>query len=184
MKRVSLALVLLIAGCDSGKPPAPTAALPKLDLVDFFTGDSIGKGRIEIWFQRDKALRVVSRGRPDARGGLILDQRIGEGAKVRQRRWVMHCASNGRCDGTLTDASGPVRVKITGNTAHIRYRMPNRLDVEQWLVLRPDRLTIDNRLRVSKWGLTIATVDEVIRRARQRVARRPAHAKGSPQGEA
>ena len=166
MKRVSLALILLIAGCESSEPPAPTAAQPKLDLVDFFTGQSMGKGKIDILFQRDKPLRVVSRGQPDGRGGLILDQRIGEGARLRTRRWVMHCAPGGRCDGTLTDASGPVAVKVDGNTAHIRYRMPNRLDVEQWLVLRPDRVTLDNRLRVSKWGVTVATVDEVIRRTR------------------
>ncbi len=166
MKGIWVALALLLAGCDSAKPPTPIAAEPTLDLVDFFTGPSTGKGRIEILFQRTKPLRVISSGRPDGRGGLVLDQRIGEGNKVRRRRWVMNCTPDQRCDGNLTDASGPVSVRLDGNSAHIRYRMPNRLDVEQWLVLRPDRTTIDNRLRVSKWGLTLATVDEVIRRTR------------------
>ncbi len=164
MRRIALTLTLLMAGCDSAKPPTPIAAEPKLDLVEFFTGQSTGKGTIDILLQRDKPLRVVSRGRPDGRGGLILDQRIGEGAKVRQRRWVMRCAANRRCDGTLTDASGPVTVKVEGNAAHINYRMPNGFDVEQWLVLRRDRRTLDNRLRVSKWGFSVARVDEVIRR--------------------
>jgi len=166
MKRIALGLALLLAGCESREPPARPAAQPKLDLIDFFTGRSMGKGKIDILLQDEKSLRVVSRGRTDDRGTLILDQHIGEGTKVRQRRWVMRCAANGRCDGTLTDASGPVQVKLDGNAAHIRYRMPKRLDVDQWLVLRPDRLTIDNRVRVSKWGFTVATVDEVIRRAR------------------
>jgi len=164
MKQISLALGLLIAGCGEGDPPAPRAAQPKLDLIDFFTGPSNGKGKIDILFRDSKSLRVISHGKPNGRGGLILEQRLAEGSKMRRRRWVMKCSANGNCDGTLTDASGPVRVQVRGNAAHIRYRMHNRLDVDQWLMLRPDRRTIDNCLRVSKWGLSVATVDEVIRR--------------------
>ncbi len=164
MKRIALLLSLILAGCGRGDPPPPRAAEPKLDLIAFFTGPSSGKGTIDIIFQHSKPLQVISSGKSDGRGSLVLDQRLAEGSKVRRRRWVMKCSAAGNCDGTLTDASGPVRVQVAGNAAHIRYRMPNRLDVDQWLTLRADRRTIDNRLRVFKWGFRVATVDEVIRR--------------------
>ena len=140
--------------------------MPKLDLAAFFAGETEGRGRIDLIFQSSKPLRVRSDGRPDGRGGLVLAQAIREGSKpARTRLWRMHCTKQGRCDGTLTDAAGPVTVAVDGNTAHIRYRMKGGLAVEQWLVLQSDRRTLANSLRVSKWGVTVARVDETIRKA-------------------
>ena len=164
MKRLGPALAVILAGCAPSSPPAPAAEQPKLDLVRFFTGTSEGRGTIDVIFQSAEPLRVTSRGRPGGAGRLILDQRITEGAKpARQRRWLMHCTAGGRCDGSLSDASGPVSVAVQA-MRRSPYAMKHGLAVEHWLVLRPDRRTIDNRLRVRKWGVTVARIDEVIRK--------------------
>ncbi len=162
MRLTAATIALLSTGCDQAGPPSARAAEPKIDLVSFFTGTSQGQGEIDIVFQSPQSLRVASVGRADGHGGIIVDQAIKEGAKSpRTRRWRMRCSDN-RCGGTLTDASGPVVVRLSGNTAHVRYTMHNGFAVEQWLVLQSGRRTIDNRLQVSKWGLPVARIDETI----------------------
>ena len=165
MKPVTACLALMMTGCSSDGRPASAAAQPTLDLIQFFSGRSAGEGTIKIVLQDRKPLRVASVGRAAGPGLLVLDQRITEGAEpTRMRRWQMNCTPRGRCRGSLTDATGQVRVTIGGNAARIHYEMKRGLKVEQWLVLRPDRRTLDSRLRVSKWGVTVARVDEVIRK--------------------
>ena len=162
MRIAAASIGLLLNGCNQAEPPTPRAPQPKIDLVGFFTGKSKGQGEIDILFQSPQPLRVASVGRPDGRGGIVIDQAIKEGAKPpRTRRWRMRCSET-RCGGTLSDASGPVAVHLAGNTAHLRYTMHNGFAVEQWLALQADRRTIANRLRVSKWGVPVACVDETI----------------------
>lgn len=162
MRIAAAGIGLLLIACDPAEPPTPFAPQPKIDFVGFFTGKSTGQGEIDILFQSPQPLRVASVGRRHGRGGIVIDQAIKEGARPpRTRRWRMRCSKT-RCGGTLSEASGPVAVRLAGNTAHLRYTMHNGFAVEQWFVLQADRRTIANRLRVSKWGIAAARVEETI----------------------
>jgi hypothetical protein len=142
-------------------------ATPVLDPIEFFTGLTQGQGRVKVVFKSAVPLKVKSRGVPDGKGGLVIDQRVREGDKpARVRRWIIRPDGAGRFTGTLTDAAGPVTVSAGGNAARIAYTMKNGLGVEQWLVLADDRRTIRNRMTIRKWGLRVASVEERIAKAR------------------
>jgi hypothetical protein len=70
----------------------------------------------------------------------------------------------GRYTGTLSDADGPVTGLVTGNRLRLSFRMRGGMDVDQWLTLAPGGRWARNVLRVSKFGMTVATLDETIRK--------------------
>jgi hypothetical protein len=76
----------------------------------------------------------------------------------------MRRVASGSYTGSLTDAEGPVHVTVSGPRAHIKYRMPGGVKVDQQLTLQSDGRTLLNRLQVTKLGLRVATVDETIRK--------------------
>jgi hypothetical protein len=149
-------------------PPLAADASKTLDPIAFFTGTSKGEATLKVIASAPKPVRVQSEGRPDGNGGLILVQHIREGNKPeRVRTWTMQPVAPGRFTGTLTpDAVGPVAVIASGPRAQIRYRMKSGLDVRQELALQADGITLLNRLSVSKWGVDVAELNEVIRKTR------------------
>lgn len=157
------AAALALSGCNStAELPADPAA--NLDPIAFFTGRSIGSGTVDPMLGSNVPIRVDSLGRRQG-DTLILDQRIREGDKPpRLRRWVMRPAGTNRYTGTLTDAEGPVEFTTAGPRATIRYTMKDGLAVEQQLALQSDGRTLLNRLDVRKFGLSVATLDETIRK--------------------
>ena len=158
--------VILSAGCAASATSAiqPAASGPVLDPVAFFTGRTRGEGELDTLLSRPVRLSVDSVGRRQG-DMLILDQTIREGDKPpRVRRWSMRPVAPGRYTGTLTDAEGPVDVAVAGPRARIRYRMPGGLQVDQQLTLQSDGRTLLNRMRVEKFGIRVASVEETIRK--------------------
>lgn len=164
MRFALAAAALSLAGCaTSTRLPADVQAT--FDPVAYFTGRSHGDATLRKVLGGAERVTVSSSGRSDGRGGLILDQTVREGNKApRQRQWVLRPAGLNHYSGTLTDATGPVDVTVSGPRATIRYRMKGGLDVEQQLALQSDRRTVLNQLRVSKLGIHIAQLDETIRK--------------------
>ena len=155
--------MLALAAC-AGPAPPPADERAKLDLADFFIGRSQGEGELRILLQSPQPIRVDSVGKRDRAGTLILDQRITKGAKSSRRRWIMRPAGPNRISGALTDAIGPVDVRMEGPRATIRYRAKDGFDIHQELALQSDGKTILNRLQASKFGLPVAELDETIRK--------------------
>ncbi len=123
MVRIAFTAVAL-AGCSV---PAPAAA-PTFDPLAFFTGPSRGEGTLKVMAKASVPIRVESHGRPDGKGGIILDQTIHEGAKpARQRRWVLRPTSSTTMSGTITDNPGPVSGRMDGNRLLLNYTMKGGL---------------------------------------------------------
>lgn len=162
---IALAAMLVTSAC-SGPQPLPADPSRTLYPVAFFTGRSHGEGRLDKRIGEDVDITVDSVGRPRKDGGLLLTQRIGEGDKPpRARRWLLRPTARANVyTGALTDAAGPVRVTVAGPRALIRYRMKNGLEVEQQLALQRDGRTLLNRMKIRKWGIRVATLDETIRK--------------------
>ena len=70
----------------------------------------------------------------------------------------------GRYRGTLTEASGPVTGEVVGNRLTLAFPMRGGLRVRQWLYLQPGGQVARNRLVVTKLGVPVASLDEVITR--------------------
>jgi len=149
-----LALALAIA------QPAPA-----FNPVAFFRGRTHGAGQLRIIFQQPKAMSVDSFGREEPNGDLVLQQVVNEPGKApRTRYWRLRRTGPVSYAGTLTDAAGPVRIEAVRGQIRIRYKGKDHLDFEQWLTPAGPR-RIDNRMKVKRFGFTVAHLDEVITKA-------------------
>jgi hypothetical protein len=152
--RAVAALLLLLAA------PADAAFNP----VDFFRGHTRGEGTLKVIFQPAKQIRVDSFGRAEKDGSLLLEQTIHEpGKPARSRSWRFRQTGSNRFDGTLTEAAGPVRVDVAGDTVRIRYKAKNHLEFDQSLTPDGPR-QVRNQMRVKRFGLIVARFSEVIRK--------------------
>ena len=156
--------LFLAAFAPAPAPQVPSAAKP-FDAIRFFDGRTEGQGVLKVALRSPATIRVQSRGRVQTDGTLSVRQTVSEGDKpARTREWRIRELSPGRYAGTLSDASGPVAGEAVGNRLHLRFRMKGGLDAEQWLTLAPGGRSAHNVMRVRKFGLTVASLDETIRK--------------------
>lgn len=158
--------LILVAGC-AGTPRLPAADVEAaaFPAIRFFEGRTEGSGQLKVVLKAPVPVTVQSLGRVAGDGSILLTQRIREGAKPeRTREWQIREIAPGRYSGALTDAVGPVTGEARGNRLRFAYRMRSGLDVEQWLTLARDGRSADNVLVVRKFGVTVATLQETIRK--------------------
>ncbi len=142
--------------------PAPARAA--FNPVDFFRGRTHGEGTLKVMFQPSKRITVDSVGSSEKDGSLVLRQTINEpGKPPRTRYWRLRETAPNRFEGTLTDAASPVRVDVEGDRVRIRYKAKNNLDFDQWLTPAGPK-TVSNKMRVKRFGITVATFNELIRK--------------------
>lgn len=143
---------------------AVTATIIAFDPVEFFRGRTHGEGTLKAIFQSPKTLTVDSLGYEDEDGTLVIKQVIHEPAKpARTRFWRLRALGGGRYEGTLTDAASKVRIEQTGETIRIRYQARDRLNFDQVLTPAGPR-EVTNRMKVKRFGITVARMDEIIRK--------------------
>ena len=101
--------------------PSPPGRNLQLDPLDFFTGEARGEGTIKVLMKPATKMRSESRGTPDGKGGMVLDQKVFEtGKPVRISRWVLRPTSK-TTSGTATNSAGPISRQLTGNRLHLKY---------------------------------------------------------------
>ena len=153
-----MAAALTACGTDV---PAPRDG--KADPIAFFTGPTRGQGELDVLFKDPVPIHVASVGQPDGKGGMLLFQQVREGSKpVRLRRWRLRPDGPNRFTGSLSGAEGPVSMEVRGGRVHIEYEMKNGMQVDQWLTLLGKGRTMDNRMSLRRFGITLATVKETI----------------------
>jgi hypothetical protein len=158
MKLAAAAAIVLLGS-------AAAAERPKLDLTAFFTGRSHAENVLKIVFHQPTKLIVDSVGGRGDRGDFVLIDTVHEGDKpVRTRKWVMKPAGPSHYTGALSDATGPVDIVVSGDSATIRYVMKGSLNVVQQMQLQADGRTLSNHVDVKKFGLKFARVDGTIRK--------------------
>ena len=163
MSMHKLLAALLLVGVAPAYAAEPAKPQPALDPLEFFTGEVRGEGTIKVVMKPATKMRSESRGTPDGKGGIVLDQKVYEtGKPVRISRWKLHPTSKTTLAGT--NDVGRVSGKLTGNRLLLKYPMKNGLTAEQYLYLQPDRRTLLNRMTVRKFGMTVAKIEETIRK--------------------
>lgn len=132
----------------------------------FFVGRTEGTGTVRVILSGSHAVRDETIGRIERDGTLVLDQVVREeGKPARRRTWRMRRSGANRIAGTITDARGPVTGELEGAVLHLRYRSVEGPSVEQWITLSPGGRSAHNRMVFRRFGMTVATVEETIRRA-------------------
>lgn len=155
---------LALGGCVARPPIAAPAPQPHFDAFAFFSGPTLGTGRLRKVFSNPETTLVHGRGHVEG-DTLVLDQDVVEGSKPsRHRQWRIHADASGNLTGTLSDARGPVTGTVTGNRLHLAFTMKGGLPTQQWLTLATDGRSAHNIMIVTKLGVTIAVLDEDIRK--------------------
>ena len=161
MKRSALLLAGALTGCAT--PQLPAAEGVSFDPIRFFHAPTMGTGTLHKLIGHPVPIRVASTSEGNL-NELRVVQSIHEGDKpARQRIWTIRRIGDADYAATLTDAVGPVTVRVEGGRASIRYRMSEGLTVHQQLALQ-DGLVVCNRLEVRKLGIRVAWLNETIRR--------------------
>jgi hypothetical protein len=155
----AVAIPLLLAAS------AAAAAEPKLDMLAFFTGKTHSESVLKVVLKKPVPLIVDSVGGKGDRGDFVMIDNVHEGDKpVRQRKWIMRQAGPNHFTGSLTDATGPVDIKVDGDTATISYTMKGGLRVQQQLQLQRDGKTLSSRVTARKLGMKFAHVEGTVRK--------------------
>ncbi len=140
------------------------AAAPAAAPEQFFVGRTEGTGTVSVIMSGKHGVKVRSHGRMEGAGTLVLDQVVEEEGKPARRRVWRLVRSGSRLSGTLSDARGPVTGEVAGNVFHLRYRSNEGPSVEQWITFQPGGRVANNRMVLRKFGMSVATVVETIRR--------------------
>ena len=169
LRTTLLASFLILGGCTTTRPSAASASVDLVSdyrtspLLSFFEGRSRGDGVLRVIFRSPRNVHVETVGTLDAEGGLRLVQQIHEQRQpARSREGRLWQVTPGRLAGSLSDARGPVTGSVSGNRMRLRYRIADRLTVDQRVTLAPGGRTAHNRSTISRMGIVVATLDETI----------------------
>jgi len=156
-----LSMSLLLAAAAPANPDL-AAQQPVFHPDLFFAGHTEGHAQLKQLFHSAKPIHVLGQGRVE-HGTLVLDQTVmQQDEKPQQREWRLRETAPGRYAGTLSDATGPVEGDVSGNCLHLAYPMKGGLQVEQHIYLQPGGHSALNRMKITKFGITVASLDETI----------------------
>ncbi|WP_114951033.1 DUF3833 family protein [Sphingosinicella terrae] len=151
-----LAFIGALLVVQSAAPPPPE---------HFFVGRMESVGTVDMILSRPHRVRVRTQGRMARDGALIMDQVVEEeGKPPRSRSWRLVRSGPNRFTGTVTDGRGPVTGEMEGNVLRLRYRTNQNISVDQTITLHRGGRTAHNRMTFRRFGLTVATYEETIRR--------------------
>ncbi|MGI8705203.1 MAG: DUF3833 family protein [Sphingomicrobium sp.] len=156
-------LLALVAAALGGAATAASAEKPQLDLIGFFTGRTHAVSEIKVAFRRPLGHVTHSVGRRAANGDLILVDTIKEeGEPKKERRWVMRRSGPNSFTGSMSEATGPVKITVAGNRATIRYKMKGGISIDQRLTQLNPR-TLSNHVSARKLGIRLGRLEGTIR---------------------
>jgi len=147
------------------KPEDFSGREPKLDLYEYFAGETRAWGLFEDRFGTvRRQFEVVIDGRVE-NGELVLDESFIYDDGERDRRvWRINRDGDDRYVGRAGDVVGEAEGLVSGNALNWRYEMDLkvgdgtwRVNFDDWMFLRPDNVLI-NRAKVRKFGLEIGSV--------------------------
>lgn len=162
---MTLVAGLLVSGCGTMTIDDFAEHEPRLDIYDYFAGETRAWGlfedrfgRVRRQFQVDIDGRVVN-------GELILEEDFLYDDGERDRRvWRIRRDGKQSYIGHADDVVGQARGNAAGNALNWRYDMDLkvgdgswRVSFDDWMFLQPDGVLI-NRAKVNKWGFELGSV--------------------------
>mgnify|MGYP003136676783 CR=1 FL=1 len=155
----------LLAGCASVKVEEYANTTPRLDIAEYFTGQTRAWGMVQDYsgeVQRRFTVDITGTFEGDT---LTLDESfVFADGETDQRVWEFERVDEHHWIGTANDVDGQVDARQYGHTFHMRY--PLDIDVggrtlsftmDDWMYLQPDGRLI-NRTAMRKFGLTLGEI--------------------------
>lgn len=164
-----IAASLALAGVLGGGPvpERATAAAPAatFDPSAFFTGRTESRGTLKQMLSSTKQTRVTTFGTMKAGRVLTLDQKVWIGDDpVKNRTWELREPEPGRIEGSISDATSPVKGTVKGAVMTLAYKLEGGLSVSQTVTLQPGGQSARNVMKIRKLGIVVATLEETITR--------------------
>jgi hypothetical protein len=162
---VTLLLCTLLAACSQVEVKDYSAEQPRLDLRQYFNGQTDAWGMFQ-----DRSGKVIKRfhvlidGRVEG-SELILDEQFTySDGTTQQRIWTLREISPGQWRGTAADVVGEAIGEVAGNALRWRYDLLLPVDdsvyqvyFDDWMYLL-DEQTLVNRSFMSKFGVELGQV--------------------------
>jgi hypothetical protein len=173
MKYIIPILVLIfLTGCSAVDLKQYSSNSPKLDLFDYFIGETKGYGIVQ---DRKGTLTrqftVDITGTIQADGSLKLYEKFdwSDGEKS-TRTWIITTNGNHLYSGTAEDVASPADGIAYGNVLNWQYLLNLKVDdttwkikFDDWMFLVTDQVLI-NKAKMSKYGLTVGEVTIVFQK--------------------
>lgn len=155
-----------LAVCAAQAPVQAAPAGRVFDPARFFTGSTEGHGTLKKAMSGRQTTHVTGTGTLRKDGQLVIDQTVKiEGEKTQTRHWELRETSAGNYSGTISDAKGAVTAWVDASKLHIKYTMKDGgMSVSQVLTMADDGQSVHNAMKIRKFGIVFATIDETIRK--------------------
>jgi len=169
---ISLLVLIFMTGCSAVDMEQYSSNSPKLDLFDYFIGETKGYGIVQ---DRKGTLTrqftVDITGIIQADGSLNLYEKFdwSDGEKS-TRTWKISKKNQHLYSGTAEDVASPADGIAYGNVLNWQYLLNLKVDdstwkikFDDWMFLVTDQVLI-NKARMSKFGLTVGEVTIVFQK--------------------
>lgn len=167
-----LLLLPLLAGCSSVEVEHYAGTTPRLDIGEYFDGETRAWGMVQDYRgEVQRRFTVVIDGTLDG-DTLTLDERFTyQDGETDRRVWTFERQDDATWLGRANDVEGPVEARQAGHVFNMRYRLPVEVSgreltftMDDWMYLQPDGRLI-NRTAMSKFGVTLAEITIVFDRS-------------------
>jgi len=161
----------LLSGCSSMNVSDLADTRPRLDLFDYFEGQTRAWGIFQGRGGELKRQFVVDiRGEVEGQQLTLTEDFVYADGEVSQRIWRVKKAGAGRYIGTAADVVGEAQGESAGSALNWRYtlQLPYgegtvNVNFDDWMFLQPDDVLI-NRAKVKKFGFTVGEVTLVFKK--------------------
>ncbi|MDZ7852895.1 MAG: DUF3833 domain-containing protein [Halomonas sp.] len=161
----------LLAGCSSVDIERYAGTTPRLDIGDYFDGQTRAWGMVQDYSgEVQRRFTVDIEGRLDG-DTLVLDERfVYDDGETDRRVWTFERQDEGLWMASANDVEDPVEARQAGHVFNMRYRLPVEVSgreitftLDDWMYLQPDGRLI-NRTAMKKFGVTLAEITIVFDR--------------------
>jgi len=170
-----LALLLpmgLLAGCSSVDIERYADTTPRLDIGEYFAGETRAWGMVQDYsgeVQRRFTVTIDGTLEGDT---LTLDERFTyDDGETDRRVWTFERQGPDRWIGSANDVEESVEARQAGHVFTMRYALPVEVSgreitftMDDWMYLQPDGRLI-NRTAMKKFGITLAEITIVFDRS-------------------
>ena len=163
--------VVIITGCGNMNPEDFAEHEPRLDLYDYFEGETRAWGLFEDRFGRvRRQFQVDIQGRVDNAELTLEEDFLYDNGEQEHRVWRIRRAGPNRYTAQAQDVIGQALGRAAGNALIWQYEMDLkvgdgkwRVRFDDWMFLQPAGVLI-NRAKVSKFGIEIGSVTLLFRK--------------------
>ncbi|MDR5905870.1 DUF3833 domain-containing protein [Franzmannia qiaohouensis] len=158
-------LALLLAGCAGVDVEDYTGSEPRLDIAEYFVGETRAWGMVQDFRgEVQRRFTVDIDGSYDGQT-LVLDEHfVFDDGETDRRIWTFERVDDNRWRGSANDVEGSVDAAHHGHVFNMRYPLDVEVggrnitfQMDDWMYLQPDGRLI-NRTAMRKFGITLGEI--------------------------